>query len=229
MGYQIKSLNFSKSGQELVVMSFEDEFPDVISLKSYDIYQEAIAEQSARPQDTGKGKEKALTKHSADETSLTTRSLGILTNTNTSDAAARIVHREKSIVLDLKSPSGVTTGVELLALPQWQHLSEANVTVVCPQTRQEKINIILSTAADSILEISETVRRDRAYLPLHVQKDQRAVRAPQRDTSKKELLFMARKKLLQSQTDEQAVNFVKKDGIAIEIEQGRPDGERFIC
>jgi hypothetical protein len=200
MGYQIKSLNFSKSGQNLVVMSFEDEFPDVISLESYDIYQEAIAEQSARPQVTRKGKEKASTKHSTDEASLTTRSLGILTNTSTSNAATQIVHSENSIVLDLKSPSGVTAGIELLALPQWQHLSDANVTVVCPQTRQEKINIILSAAADSILELSETVRRDRAYLPLHVQKDQRAVRA-QRDISKREL-WMAPGKFLQLQEDE---------------------------
>ena len=193
MGYQIKSLNFSKSGRDLVVMSFEEEFPEVISLKSYDIYQEAIAEQSAKSQGTSKGKEKALTKHSADETSLTTRPLGILTETSASEAAALIVHSEDSIVLGLKSPSGRKTEVELLALPQWQHLSDANATVVCPKTRQEKINIILSAAADSILELSEAVRRDRAYLPLHVQKDQRAVRAS-RDIDKEEL-FMAPREL----------------------------------
>jgi hypothetical protein len=226
MGYQIKSLNFSKSGQDLVVMSFEDEFPEVISLESYDIYQEAIAEQSTRLQGTRKGKEKALTKFSADETSLTTRSLGILTETSPSGTAARIVHSEDSIFLGLKSPSGVTTGVELLALPQWQHLSETNATVICPKTRQDKINIILTAAADSIFDISETVRRDRAYLPLHVQKDQRAV-GVQRDGSRREL-FMAPGGLLRLQADEQAFNFVKEDDSAIEIEQGRPGGETSI-
>jgi hypothetical protein len=33
---------------------------------------------------------------------------------------------------------------------------------------------------------------------------------------------------MQSQGDEQAVDFVKMDVFAIEIEQDRPSGERFI-
>jgi hypothetical protein len=33
---------------------------------------------------------------------------------------------------------------------------------------------------------------------------------------------------MQSQEDEQAVDFVKKDVFAIEIEQNRPGGETFI-
>ena len=130
------------------------------------------------------------------------------------------MHTEDSIVLDLKSPKGITTGVELLCMPQWDHLSSASATVVCPQTKQEKINIVLSAAADPLFEVSETVRRDRAYLPLHVQKDQRAVRVG-RDESVRKRIFAGESSRHPRQEDEEDVKLVRTNGFALEIEEGQ--------
>jgi hypothetical protein len=158
MGYQVKSLGFSKSGGNLVVAFFDNEFPDVISLEHQYIFQNASKAYSTGAQSTRKGKEKSLVQDSFDETSLAKCPIGILTETSLSDTTARIVHNEDSIVLDLKSPAGVKTGVELLTLPQWQHLSDASASVICPQTKQEKIGIVLSAAADPLFD----------YIHLHI-------------------------------------------------------------
>jgi hypothetical protein len=170
-----------------------------------------------------KGKEKSLVQDSFDETSLAKRPIGILTETSPSDTTARIVHNEDSIVLELKSPVGVKMGVELLTLPQWQHLSDASASVICPQTKHEKIDIVLSAAADPLFEVSGTVRRDRAYLQLHVPKDQRAV-AVERDTNVRrrlEGMDWGSRFSPEPVEGEQDVKFVKTNGFAIKIGRGR--------
>jgi hypothetical protein len=121
---------------------------------------------------------------SDDDTLLASRKIGILTEASGSNPEARIIHDENSIVLDLKSPRGITTDMQLLSLPQWQHLSEARATVVWPHTKEGKINIVFSAPSHPLFEVSDTLRREKAYLPLHIQKDQRAVRL-QKDEKKR--------------------------------------------
>ncbi|KAE9374279.1 hypothetical protein N431DRAFT_481528 [Stipitochalara longipes BDJ] len=189
MGLRIKNLSFSQTEDNLEFTLFDDAFPNVISLRSHATFQAEMNRVSANAKDKGKGKYNKISTLdvSDDETSMISNNVGVLTETSATNPSARIVHDEDSIVLDLKSPLGVTTEMQLLSLPQWQHLSEAGATVVCPRTKEEKINVILSAPSHPLFEVSDTIRREKAYLPLHVQKDQRAVRK-MRDERIKEMI-----------------------------------------
>ncbi|CZR57679.1 uncharacterized protein PAC_07568 [Phialocephala subalpina] len=167
IGLLIKRISFSRSGEELVITDFESDFPEVISLKSQGMFQAL--------QETDSKSEK-----SPSSTVLSTRSPGVLTETNGSisgETLIQVLQTEDSISLNYQSYEGTTTDLKLLSLPHWKHLSDYNATVINPQTREEKITIILGVAADPFYELSDNAREQRSLLPLHVQKDQRALSA----------------------------------------------------
>lgn len=162
-GLLIKGLNFSRSGRELIVTDVENNFPTVISLQKHHIFQSL---QAAYPK----------TELSSSSTTLSSRPAGVLTETHASmveGTFTQVIHNTDSISFNYQSCEGGTVGVELLSLPRWKHLSTSNATVMSPQTREEKITVILGAATHPSYQFSESVREERAYSPLHVQKDQR--------------------------------------------------------
>jgi hypothetical protein len=186
MEYHVKSLAFSRSGEELILMDVDNEFPTVISIKPYDIYQSA-AKRFAETIASNEGGARAPSSESAStpgstpphsDNALSLCNLGILTSANSSLSStgnAQLVKTSTSLAVNVDS-EGSTASVKLISLPRWDQLSSTEATVISPQTRQEKINIILSTPAKPSYSLAEDVRQGKSYLPLHVQKDQRALR-----------------------------------------------------
>ncbi|TVY75989.1 hypothetical protein LSUE1_G005943 [Lachnellula suecica] len=174
-----KSLSFSKSGEELVVLEFGSEMPTVISLKQFRVYQmrkyQSIVNDSSSAEklskDTGFGR------------SLQESPLAVL-NTPTMEIAPYggfqalkgIYRNANSLKLNLSQREGISTEVELLNLPKWGPLNDATASVVGPQTRDDKVNIVFGATAKPWYTVLDRELEGDAYLPLFVQKDQRVVR-----------------------------------------------------
>jgi hypothetical protein len=176
----IKGLSFSKSGKELVVTECEHwgSTPEVISLESYVIFQSAVAESPILPGIPGQNRSGTSSEQALQLRDSTLSSLGILTEATSKGVSQKVevAREERTIKVNFNSNVGTVAEVELLNLPDWDYLENTVSTVIGPKTREEKINIILEAAAEPWYDISDKKRADKSYLPLLIQKEQRAVK-----------------------------------------------------
>ena len=184
MEYQVKSLAFSRSGEELVFTDGDNEFPTVLAIQNYKIFLSAAKRFAETISSKEKAKAPAPESASASssraptpDNALSLRDMGVLATADVSSSSTdvQVVKNSNSLTAKVGS-EGSATSVKILSLPHWNHLSSTEATVISPQMRQEKINIILSTPAKPSYSLAEDVRQEKSYLPLYVQKDQRALR-----------------------------------------------------
>jgi hypothetical protein len=184
MEYQVKSLAFSSSGEELILTDRDNEFPKVFAIQNYEIFVSAAKKFAEKISSKGKAQAaipvlepESSPRASKLDNALSLRNMGVLATADilSSSTDAQVVKTSNSITVKVDS-EGSMTSVKILSFPNWDQLLNTEATVISPQTKQEKIDIILSTPPESLYRLSSDVRQEESYLPLHVQKDQRALR-----------------------------------------------------
>jgi hypothetical protein len=146
MEYQVKSLAFSRSGEELVFTDWDNEFPTVLAIQNYEIFLSAAKRCAEKISSKEKAKEPAPEPASASssrepptdngDNALSLRDMGVLTTADVSSSSTDVQGVKNSNSLTVKVDSeGSATSVKILSLPHWNHLSCTEATVISPQTR----------------------------------------------------------------------------------------------